>query len=72
MTVKTSQPPKYCNPWPPFDRGPVCAGGWGSASLIADLLNPKVGIFYGSFLPQFIPSGVSAVPYTLLLESSAG
>jgi threonine/homoserine/homoserine lactone efflux protein len=34
-----------------------------------NLLNPKVGVFYVSFLPQFIPAGASPAAFGLLLAS---
>ncbi|KTC93810.1 MULTISPECIES: LysE family translocator [Legionella] len=41
--------------------------GWFWKGICGNLLNPKVGIFYISFLPQFIPQGVPVAAYTVLL-----
>lgn len=37
--------------------------------LLTNLLNPKVGIFYVSFFPQFIPSDTSVALYSFFLAS---
>ncbi|WNW13251.1 LysE family translocator [Pseudomonas sp. DTU_2021_1001937_2_SI_NGA_ILE_001] len=44
------------------------AGGkttnWFLKGLLGNLLNPKIGVFYVSFLPQFIPQGAPLVSWT--------
>jgi len=42
---------------------------WFLRGCLGNVLNPKIGIFYVSFLPQFIPVGQSPMIWTFLLVS---
>jgi threonine/homoserine/homoserine lactone efflux protein len=50
----------------PRKRGPLLGSGY-VAGLATDLLNPKVGVFFVTFLPAFVPRGTDVGLVTLLL-----
>ena len=44
-------------------------GNWWLRGLTTNLLNPKIGVFYVSFLPQFVPHGFAPAPFIVLLAA---
>lgn len=43
------------------------AGQFLRKGFLTNMLNPKIGVFYITFLPQFVPSGASVAAYSLFL-----
>lgn len=56
--------------WPkdrPAEWPASTGGGWFMRGLLTNLLNPKIGVFYVTFLPQFVPAGAEVLSFTVLL-----
>jgi threonine/homoserine/homoserine lactone efflux protein len=73
MLLRKYQPASAMDetPAPPVFASPVSATGsrWFIRGILTNLLNPKVGVFYVTFLPQFIPGGVSVISFSMLLAA---
>ena len=63
-TAPTSTPTS--TPASPIEAGPGWRTGY-AAGLATDLLNPKVGVFFVTFLPGFIPAHRSVAGTSLLM-----
>ena len=51
------------------DANAASRPNWLLRGFLTNMLNPKVGVFYVSFLPQFIPAGSSVLGWSVLLAA---
>ena len=51
------------------DANSASRPNWLLRGFLTNMLNPKVGVFYVSFLPQFIPAGSNVLGWSVLLAA---
>ena len=66
LGVRLLLKPKTAPAQAPPDR-PERRGGSFRRGFLTNILNPKVGVFYVTFLPQFIPHGANLAAFSLVL-----
>ena len=53
----------------PAGLGSPNPGEWLRRGLLTNLLNPKIAVFFISFLPQFVPAGANVALFSFLLAA---
>lgn len=69
LGLKLIRAPRQNLDLPESDAGSPTQPNWLLRGFLTNMLNPKVGVFYVSFLPQFIPAGASVLGWSVLLAS---
>lgn len=69
LGLKLIRTPRQSLDLPEGEAATPAGPNWLLRGFLTNMLNPKVGVFYVSFLPQFIPAGASVLGWSVLLAS---